>query len=275
MSGGRSVRGTGVWQLNIVMVFCLWGDKMPRQARKKSESGIYHVLLRGINRQTIFEDEEDSDKLLKILGKYKAELSCSIYAYCFMHNHVHLLIRINGEDLATFMRKVGAKYVYWYNRKYDRIGGLFQDRYKSEPVEDDSYFLTVLRYVHLNPVKAGICKTASGYKDSSYNDYMNSRKSQITDTAFALNLLSKKQFIEFHNEGGDEDCLEVRDVKRIGDRKAEAIIEAVSRCSNAGEFQALTREKRDRCLAQLKEKGLTVRQIERLTGINRGVVQKA
>ena len=66
---------------------------MPRLSRKKSGSGIYHVLLRGINHQTIFEDEEDSDKLLKILGIYKAELNCSRYAYCFMHNHVHLLIR--------------------------------------------------------------------------------------------------------------------------------------------------------------------------------------
>ena len=159
---------------------------MPRQARKKCESGIYHVLLRGINRQTIFEDEEDSDKLFKTLGIYKTELNCSIYAYCFMHNHVHLLIHTGKEDAAEFMRKVGAKYVYWYNRKYDRIGGLFQDRYKSEPVENDSYFLTVLRYIHLNPVKAGICKTASGYKESSYNDYMHPRRGQITDIWFPI-----------------------------------------------------------------------------------------
>jgi len=248
---------------------------MPRQARKKSESGIYHVLLRGINRQTIFEDEEDSDEFLKILGLYKAELNCSIYAYCLMLNHVHLLISIGGEDIPVFMRKAGAKYVYWYNRKYDRIGGLFQDRYKSEPVEDDGYFLTALRYIHLNPVKAGICITVSDYKESSYNDYLHPRKDQITDTEFALRLLSRKQFPEFHNEGGDENCLEVQDIKRIGDSKAKAIMQAVSQCSNAADFQALTREKRDWCLSQLKEEGLSVRQIERLTGINRGVVQKA
>jgi REP element-mobilizing transposase RayT len=89
------------------------------------------------------------------LGTYKAEFNCQICAYCLMKNHVHLLIRIGQEDLQHFMRKVGAKYVYWYNWKYDRVGGLFQDRYKSEPVEDDGYFLTVLRYIHQNPVKAG------------------------------------------------------------------------------------------------------------------------
>ncbi len=232
-------------------------------------------MLRGINRQTIFEDEEDSDEFLQTLGIYKAELNCSIYAYCLMLNHVHFLIRIGGEDLSTLMRKVGAKYVYWYNRKYERIGGLFQDRYKSEPVEDDGYFLTVLRYIHLNPVKAGICKAASDYKESSYNDYMQPRKGQITDIEFALSLLSRKQFAEYHNEGGDEKCLEMRDVKRIGDSKAQAILQAVSQCGDAAAFQALPREKRDRYLAHLKEKGLSVRQIERLTGINRGVVQKA
>ena len=88
---------------------------------------------------------------------------------------------------------------------------------------------------------------------------MHPRKGQVTDTAFALSLLSRKQFAEYHNEGGDEKCLEVRDVKRIGDSKAEAIIEAVSRCSNAAEFQALIHEMRVWCLVQLKEKGLTVR----------------
>lgn len=173
------------------------------------------------------------------------------------------------------MRKAGAKYVYWYNRKFDRVGGLFQDRYKSELVEDDTYFLMVLRYLHLNPVKAGICKTVSDYKESSYNDFMHPRKDQITDTEFTLRLLSRKKFPEFHNEGGDENCLEVQDIKRVGDSKAKAILHTVSQCGNVVEFQALPREKGDWCLVQLKKKGLSVRQIERLSGINRGVVQKA
>ncbi len=101
------------------------------------------------------------------------------------------------------------------------------------------------------------------------------RKDQLADTTFVSRMLSRKQFAVYHNEGGDDKCLEIHDVRRVGDSKAEAIIMAISQCSNVAEFQALSREKRDSCLAQLKEKGLTVRQIERLTGINRGVVQKA
>jgi putative transposase len=98
---------------------------------------------------------------------------------------------------------------------------------------------------------------------------MNPRKYQFTDATFVLSMLSRIQFAEYHSEGGDEKCLEIHDVKMVGDSKAETKIKALSQCSNAAEFQALSRKKRDSCLAQLKEKGLTVRQIERLTGINR------
>src|ERR1035437_4828755 len=159
---------------------------MPRGARKKSESGIYHIIIRGINRQTIFEDEEDSDVFLETIEKYKIETNCEIYAFCLMKNHVHLLIKTNDNNLATLMRKIGAKYVYWYNWKYNRVGGLFQDRYKSEPVEDDSYFLTVLRYIHQNPIKAGICNDVAKYKESSYSEYINKKSNKIVNTEFAL-----------------------------------------------------------------------------------------
>ncbi len=104
---------------------------------------------------------------------------------------------------------------------------------------------------------------------------MHPHKNQLTDTTFGLRMLSRKQFAESHSKGGDEKCLEISDVKRVGDSKAEAIIKAISQCSNVAKCQALPREKRDSCLVQLKEKGLTVRQIKRLPGINRGVVQKA
>jgi len=192
-----------------------------------------------------------------------------------MRNHVHMLVQCDEKLLSAFMRKVGAKYVYWYNRKYNRIGGLFQDRFKSEPVEDDSYFLTVLRYIHLNPLKAGICRTVSDYTESSYNEYIKPRAGQLIDIEFALSLLNKDQFEKYHNDGCQDECLEVQELKRISDSEAQKIFCNVSRCANASEFQALSREIRNRCLVQLKEKGLSVRQIERLTGINRGLVQKA
>ena len=128
---------------------------MPRTARTKSESGIYHVMLRGINQQVIFKDEEDNRKFLEVLNDCKAVSGYKLFAYCLMGNHIHLLIKVEKEDLEQIFKRIGGRFVYWYNGKYSRGGHLFQDRYKSEPVETDEYFLAVLRYIHQNPVKAG------------------------------------------------------------------------------------------------------------------------
>jgi len=135
---------------------------MPRQARRKSESGIYHIMLRGINQQQIFEDEEDSLRFLETLLKYKEQCGYEIYAYCLMGNHIHILLKEGKENLTLVLKRIAGSYVYWYNWKYRRSGHLFQDRFKSEPVEDDEYFLTVIRYIHQNPIKAGIRRQRDG-----------------------------------------------------------------------------------------------------------------
>lgn len=247
---------------------------MPRQARKKSESGIYHIMIRGINRQIIFEDEEDSKVFLETMWLYKEEIKCKIYGYCLMKNHIHFIMGIDNEKLETFMRKFGAKYVYWYNWKYNRVGSLFQDRFKSEPIEDDKYFLTVLRYIHQNPVKAGLCTRVDRYTESSYNEYIGPKEKQLTDIDYALGILPIEEFERYNNEKNYDKCLEAEDIYRINDNEAKKLIVKLSKCNTASEFQALSIKRRDKFIRKLKEKGLSVRQIERLTGINRGVVQK-
>ena len=107
---------------------------MPRGSRKRSSSGVYHIMLRGINREQIFKDEEDYDKFLEMLVKYREECGCHLYGYCLMPNHVHLVLQEGKKPLETIMRRLGARFVYWYNAKYARTGHLFQDRFKSEPV---------------------------------------------------------------------------------------------------------------------------------------------
>ncbi|MEW9124891.1 MAG: transposase, partial [Thermotaleaceae bacterium] len=118
---------------------------MPRMPRIKSKSGIYHIVMRGINRQTVFEDEEDCHKFIQTLQKYREISAYKLYAYCLMGNHIHLLLKEDKEPLETVMRRICGSYVLWYNKKHGRVGYLFQDRFKSEAVEDDAYFLTVLR----------------------------------------------------------------------------------------------------------------------------------
>ena len=119
---------------------------MPRKAREKSSTGIYRAMLRGINAQKIFEDNEDYERIIQTIAKYKEVCGYEIHAYCLMRNHIHVLLKEGKEDLGIVFKRIGASYGNWYNHKYRRNGHLFQDRYKSEVVENDIYFLTVLRY---------------------------------------------------------------------------------------------------------------------------------
>ena len=98
---------------------------MSRKAREKSSTGIYHVILRGINGQIIFKDNEDYKKLIQTINEYKEISGYEIYAFCLMNNHIHLLMKEGKEDLGIVFRRIGASYVYWYNRKYKRRGHLF------------------------------------------------------------------------------------------------------------------------------------------------------
>ncbi len=169
------------------------------------------MILRGINKQRIFEEDQDYQKYLKTLKVYKEISGYEVYAYCLMSNHVHLLMKEGKEDLGIAFRRIGASYVFWYNWKYSRIGHLFQDRYKSETVEADSYFLAVMRYIHQNPVKAGIVKEIQAYPWSSYGEYTN--KGRICDTRFVLSLFSADStdalflWEKFHQENNDDNCL--------------------------------------------------------------------
>ena len=246
---------------------------MPRQARKRSESGIYHVMLRGINGQVIFEDKQDKEKFLLTLKTYKAISEYKIFAYCLMSNHIHLLLKVEKEDLDLVIKRIAGSYVYWYNWKYKRRGHLFQDRFKSEPVEDDAYFLMVMRYIHQNPLKSGICKKVGNYEYSSYKEYI--ENSNITDTEFCLEMIDLEQFIDFNNEINEDICLDVEEsVFRLTDEEAKEIIQRISRCKNATEFQNLDIDKRDKFIKKLKEKGLSIRQICRLTGVSFSVIRK-
>lgn len=247
---------------------------MPRQARKKSSAGIYHIMLRGVNQQQIFEDSEDCDKFLQVLKYCKAISEFKLFAYCLMGNHIHILLQETNEPIELLMKRIATRFVYWYNIKYQRVGHLFQDRFKSEPIENDAYFLTVLRYIHQNPIKAGICKTVADYENSSYNEYFKS--SDLIDSDFVFDLISKDGFTKFNSEKVFESCLDVEDKPKIKvtDEQAKKIIEKVSKCKNVAEFQTLDVKTRDKCLKKLRESGLSIRQISRLTGVSFNIVRK-
>jgi REP element-mobilizing transposase RayT len=239
---------------------------MPRTARKKSSTGIYHIILRGINGQTIFCDDEDNEKFIYKLSDYKKTCCYKLFSYCLMGNHAHLLIQEEKEGIDLIFRRIGAGFVYWYNWKYQRTGHLFQDRFKSEPVEDDAYLLTALRYIHRNPVKAGLCLKPEQYRWSSYNNYV--ERSGITDIDFVLDLIGKDEFIKYTNQNNEDTVLDMEiPKKRVYDSELSAII-ADRFNMQPIMIQNEAKEMKEYLLREiLRIEGVSTRQLARITGI--------
>ena len=145
---------------------------MPRRAREKTETKTYHIMVRGVNKQLIFLDSDDRYRFIDILKRYKKACNFELYAYCLMGNHVHIVLKENDIPLETIFKKINTSYVVYFNKKHQRSGHLFQDRFKSEPINSDAQLLQTVRYVHRNPVKAGLCAAPSDYFFSSYMDYV-------------------------------------------------------------------------------------------------------
>ncbi|MDO5141319.1 MAG: transposase [Eubacteriales bacterium] len=243
---------------------------MSRQARIQSE--YQHIIVRGIGKQLLFEDDEDRLYYISLLRRFCADTGLAIHAYCLMENHVHLLVRDTVGVSATFMKKLGISYAMYFNRKYERSGHLFQDRYKSEIISDDAYYLTVFRYILNNPEKAGIC-AAESYRWSSYSEY--GCFGGVTDTSMICKMIGETSaFKAFLKRSEDTECMEA-DAHKHDDKWALRIIHEELQLKSATEVQGMSREQRDEYLVRMRNRGMTVRQIERLTGINRGVIQKA
>ena len=245
----------------------------------RSEGDVYHVVARGTGRQLIFEDESDRRLFLSLLSKGLSDYDAVLYAWCLMGNHVHLLIRAPIERLSQLMKMVLGTYARRFNEKTARVGHLFQSRYGSEPITDDEYLLTVIRYIHENPRKAGLASTEA-YPWSSYGEYIGS--AWLCDTDFPLSVFGGVDaFRRFHGQPHDEpNCLDADKgeasalVRKVADECIIATARDVLGEVNAQDLKTLPIQQRNACLRMLKEAGLSVRQIERLTGIGRNIVQR-
>jgi REP element-mobilizing transposase RayT len=247
---------------------------MPRTERKIGKTGIYHVLIRGIDRQRIFEDDEDYRLFLHCLKYTQDYARFKVFAYCLMPNHVHMLIKVTDEPLSQIMRRLGAKYVRWFNNKYDRVGYLFQGRYKSEPIDDDKYFLTVWAYIYQNPVKAGLCARAVDYawsgisrQGENFGLIDKAGVSEIADTK-ALNTA-----VESLVEANILDNATGR--RRVYmDKEVIEIVKKLCGITTTVGLQSLQREAQSEIVAELRRRRVPIRQIARLMGLSKGMVEK-
>ena len=201
---------------------------MPREARKLSSTHIYHVMIRGNRRQDIFLEDEDRLRFIGILKKKKQKGEYELYAFCLMNNHVHLLIKEKKEQLSQIMKRINISYVNYFNRKYKQVGHLFQDRFKSETIEDENYLLAVLNYIHHNPFNAFIINNLADYPWSSYDMYINklSHPAFLIKSKNILSLFSPDKdraidlFIQYHCQNKQErsDIIELPEENKKYDR---------------------------------------------------------
>ena len=248
---------------------------MPRSARQKSSTDVYHVMMRGINRQEIFEDDEDFLKFLAILKECKGISEFEIYAYCLMPNHVHLLIKTGTEPLEQVFRRIGTRFVCWYNKKYQRTGHLFQDRFRSETIENEARLLAVLRYIIQNPMKAGMESKPGSYPWSSYYSYTGT-PDLLTDTDFISSQFpSREKMIEYlcQNNYDEEMDIGMR-LSGVTDEQAGKIVQHVTGCASVSDFQRLEKRIQVEHARRLRACRLSLGQISRLTGLAKTTIYR-
>lgn len=259
---------------------------MPRKARGKSSTGVYHTIVRGVGQKDIFHDKEDRKRYLEILKNVKHTTPYTLLGYCLMTNHVHLLIKEGQDAIGKVMGSIGISYAYWYNKKYQRVGHLFQDRYKSENVEDERYLLTVLRYIHQNPVQANMVKAIGDYPWSSYRAYIDNNKKTypepLVDPKIVMDIFKSnnkdaiRQFREFTETVNEDRCLDEDGIKRVIDKEAQEHLLALLKGLSSEDLRNMKKSQRNELLREMKAvEGISIRQIERLIGIGRNIIANA
>lgn len=248
---------------------------MPRQSRRHADSMIYHVMMRGVNRDAIFLEDDDYSRFLSSLESAKDASGCQVLAYCLMSNHVHLVLCAAEEPIGAVVKRLGVRYAGWFNRKYGRVGHLFQDRFLSQPVETDAYLAALLRYVWSNPVKAGLVERAEQYRWSSRR--LLGQPSSLLD-ADALGALF---------EGGDlaeiargPETLPVVSKptrgrpRRYTDAEAADLMRRAAGVDSSDGFRALDGTAQRQAIRELRTRGVSYDQIAMLTGLSVSAVRR-
>lgn len=247
---------------------------MSRMERRESPTGVYHVMQRGVGKQIIFEDDQDRHVYLNKIKEIRMHVKFELLAYCLMDNHVHLLIRTeNVGDVSKIMHRAGTGYALYYNSKYERSGHVFQGRYNCEIVTDQRYLFACVRYIHNNPIVAGICAREK-YSWSSYNDYV--MEQGITDRDFFMSVIGGvDEFLQFSAVKDETKIMDCHDVLRTHSDGLQVIRDALGvECRDGSVVNLLSRKERDRIIAELKKAGFSVREIERLTGISKSIIYR-
>ena len=168
---------------------------MPRKARIDAPGALHHIICRGIERRNIFIDDTDKNNFVARLGRVISETQTPCYAWALIENHFHLLLKTGNVPIATLMRRLLTGYAVSFNLRHKRTGHLFQNRYKSILCQENAYLLELIRYIHLNPLRAGrvsSMRQLDRYRYCGHSTLMGNRKYDWQDTNYVLNLFGKR-----------------------------------------------------------------------------------
>lgn len=247
---------------------------VPHAARKRSESGFYHVVPKGESNKIIFEDDEDRRRYLDLLAETKDVSGIKVRGYVLMSNHTHLVVDDESGKLSEAMKYLHERYAMYFKEKVGRAGRVFRKPLWSEPIESDEYLLAAVRYVDANPAVAGICP-ASAYEWSSARDYLG--RNGVTDTDLVLDMLGGREgFIEFSRR--DPMPLSAypgsKLSRHITDDEALRVAKRALGETGLDALEGMPATKRNESVRDLLDAGLTINQVARITGLDRHIIQR-
>lgn len=269
---------------------------MARKPRVRANSGVYHVLMQGVRRGLIFQDDEDYKYFIGILERLmfddpddkeesKVEVedkkvrNFTLYAYCLMPSYFQLLIKEEHNNISTIVKRIATSYSAYFNGKYDRDGAIYRGRFTSEPVETMERFDIVLRYIHQTPLRDEKVSNLNEPAYSSWYEYVGKGMElpKICEIKEAYQILGADTLQIHLSKPIDKgiSCLKpVKATRRFSDEQVSTMMKEMVGTSDKTTFQNLSYGRQRTAIIELREQGASIRQLERLTGIGRGIVWK-
>lgn len=248
---------------------------MPRLARKYIESSFNHIIIQGINKEFIFENNYLKERYKHILKENLLKTNVKILAYCIMDNHAHILVYSDEiKEVTKLMHDTNTKYAKLYNNVKKRVGYVFRDRYYSQMILTQEQLYNCIVYIHNNPVKANIANKKENYIYSSYREYLG-KKDLITNEGIELIFGSDINYLELFNQIHKKDNIEnIADIKE--EKSSDKIIEEYLKNNNK-EIEEIVNDESKFCELLLKLRhygGLSLRAMSEIFNINKDKLNK-
>lgn len=243
---------------------------MSRINKENINTSFFHIMIQGNNKEYIFDRKEDRNQYLKIMKETKEKIDMMILAYCIMNNHVHILFHEQDiKNITKYMHRVNLMYAKYYNKKYDRVGYVYRDRYKMQPIYSEKHLYSCVRYIHNNPVKANICQKPSEYQYSScYHNIF------YTDTELERNI-KQYMYVQESNSNEEEKFVLMEDDTNKKEICEEIVKETMVKYSVTKEELCKNKKLIHFLIKKIKsENDISYRMMEKILGIDHKKLKK-